>query len=407
MNDTETGDPAKTWVKTVGDLWPGAEISFPAGGSAAVRRELCFLPDAKSPRLLLPAGMPRVAAAALRRYSHDLTVRQRLTRAAGAAAARTGLPGRALRDRIAVRGGHTSIEEHLGELLGREVVVTIGLGPARANRKPILHVLTPHGRAAAFVKVGDNDATRALIADEAAALMHLAARPLPGISVPRVLHHGVWNGMTLLVLSALPTSARGRRPRTEAPVEAMRTLAAVDGFTREPLGDSDFLAALRAVPGALGDHQRAARLAAVIEELEARHGRVHLEFGAWHGDWTPWNMAWHRGTLRLWDWERFERRVPLGFDLIHYRLQELTRRPGQSPYARRPGHAPDMLAPLGVSAAAAEATLDAYLLALCCRYQLAGAGPRGEAVRSQADGLLDLLAEHTVERTALYPGGHP
>ncbi|OLT27980.1 hypothetical protein BJF79_42200 [Actinomadura sp. CNU-125] len=77
------------------------------------------------------------------------------------------MPGRTLRDRVTVRGGGPSIEDRLGELLGRDVVVVIGLGPAaRANRKPILHVLTPKGRAAAFVKVGDNAATRALIADE-------------------------------------------------------------------------------------------------------------------------------------------------------------------------------------------------------------------------------------------------
>ncbi|OLT27979.1 hypothetical protein BJF79_42195 [Actinomadura sp. CNU-125] len=183
----------------------------------------------------------------------------------------------------------------------------------------------------------------------------------------------------------------------------MRALAAVDGPAREPLAGSGFWEAIRATPAALDDPGRAGRLAAVVEEIGARHGALDLDFGAWHGDWTPWNMAWHRGVLRLWDWERFERRVPLGFDLVHYRLQERTRRPGPSPYARRPGDAPDVLAPLGLSAAAAEATLDLYLLALCCRYQRAGTGPRGEAVRAQADGLLDLLAEHTAQPI----GGRP
>lgn len=397
-------DVAGPWVETVADLWPGAEVSFPGDASGRADRELRFLPNAAAPRLLLPAGRPGVAAAALRRYSHDLTAKQRIARAAGAAVARTGLPGRTLRDRITVRGGGPSVEDRLGEILGRDVVVVIGLGPAaRANRKPILHALTPRGRAAAFVKVGDNAATRALIADEAAALEHLADRPLPGVEVPRVLHHGEWNGMTLLVLSPLPTSARGRRPREEAPVAAMRALAGVDGLARERLAGSAFWEAVRGTPAALGDPARADRLGAVIKEIEARHGALDLEFGAWHGDWTPWNMAWHRGVLRLWDWERFERRVPLGFDLVHYRLQERTRRPGPSPYARRPGDAPAVLAPLGLSAAAAEATLDLYLLALCCRYQRAGTGPRGEAVRAQADGLLAMLAEHTAQPS----GGTP
>lgn len=388
-------DTARPWVETVAALWPGAEVAFPAAPDAGGGRELCFLPNAAAPRLLLPAGSPGVAAAALRRYSHDLTVRQRAARAGAAAAARTGLPGRALHDRIRISGGGESVEDRLSALLGRRVVVTIGLGPARANRKPILHVLTPKGRQVAFVKVGDNDATRALIADEAAALAHLAERSLPGIDVPRVLHHGEWNGMTLLVLSALPTTARGWRPRRTAPVDAMRTLFAVDGVTRAPYTESAFWTELADTPRVLDDPDRSARLAAVIGKLAAAHGGPALDFGAWHGDWTPWNMAWHRGTLRLWDWERFERGVPAGFDLLHYRLQEATRQPGPSPYARRPATAAAMLAPLGVSGPAAEATLDLYLLALCCRYLRAGAGPRGEAVRAQADGLLDLLSDHT------------
>ena len=53
-----------------------------------------------------------------------------------------------------------------------------------------------------------------------------------------------------------------------------------------------------------------------------------LPLGAWHGDWTPWNMSRRRGRLQLWDWERFETGVPLGLDRCHYGVNAVVRRDG-------------------------------------------------------------------------------
>ncbi|MFG2005613.1 hypothetical protein ACGFNU_41345 [Spirillospora sp. NPDC048911] len=401
---------AAAWVETVEALWPGARVEphdrrAPAGrggtgaGSGGTadghRRELVFLPDADHPRLLLPAGMPGVAAAALRRYSHDLGVKQRVSRSLAAMAARTGLPERAMRDRLRVHGGEgASIEDHLGELLGRTVVVSVGLGPLRANRKPILHVLTPDGAAVAFVKVGDTPTALGLIAAEAKALANLAGRELPGIDVPRVLHHGDWRGLGLLVLSALPTTALGWRPRRSAPLAAMRALAASGAGRHEvKLADSPYWAEIQQVPARLDDAGAAARLAEVIERAGERHGSVALEFGAWHGDWTPWNMSWRRGKVQLWDWERFADGVPCGFDLLHYRLQEASRTAARSPYEHLPSPelAAELAAPLGLSGAAATALAELYFLELCVRYQLAAQEPIGAPLRARADQLLSLL----------------
>ncbi|GAA2604917.1 phosphotransferase [Actinomadura fulvescens] len=392
---------AAAWVHTVEALWPGARVEphdrrAPAGserGGAANdhRRELVFLPDADHPRLLLPAGMPGVAAAALRRYSHDLGIRQRVSRALVAAVARTGVPERAMRDRLRVHGGEgASIEDHLGELLGRTVVVSVGLGTLRANRKPILHVLTPDGTAVAFVKVGDTSTALKLIAAEAVALESLASRDLPGIDVPRVLHHGDWRGLGLLVLSALPTTARGWRPRRSAPLAAMRTLAASGaGWHESKLAGSGYWADIEQVPSRLDDADAASRLTEVIERAGERHGSVALRFGAWHGDWTPWNMSWHRGKLRLWDWERFADGVPYGFDLLHYRLQEATRTAARSPYEQFPS--PELLAPLELPRTITTAVTELYFVELCVRYLLAAQEPIGEPLRAHAGQLLNLL----------------
>ncbi|SEG46808.1 Phosphotransferase enzyme family protein [Thermomonospora echinospora] len=389
---------ATAWVETVAALWPGARVE-PSGArdGGPARREFVFLPDADRPRLLLPAGLPGAAAAALRRYSHDLGPAQRISRSLTATAVRTGLPERALRDRLRVVGGDgESVEERLGGLLGRQVVVSVGLGTVRANRKPILHVLTPAGEPVAFVKVGDNPTARGLIAAEAAALERLAGLSPPGLSVPRVLHHGDWQGLGLLVLSPLPTSALGWRPRRNPPVAAMRALAGAAGIERAALEDSPYWTGMRQVPARLADTAVAERLAGVIERIGARHGARKLDFGAWHGDWTPWNMAWHRGVLQLWDWERFAVGVPFGFDLLHYRLQEAARLSARSPYEAWPDGAPALLEPLGasVSGGAGRATVELYYLELCARYLLAAQEPIGDPLREQSRRLLDLLHDH-------------
>lgn len=386
-------DARAAWVAAVEELWPGATVEATGPGqSAGARRELAFLPDARHPRLLVPAGLPRATATALRRYSHDLGVKQRVSRALTAAAVRTGLPERTLRDRLRITGGGPSIEDRLAELLGRPVVVSVGLGSARANRKPILHVLSPRGEPVAFVKVGDTGTARGLLTGEAAALTYLDARlDRARLHVPQPLHHGTWRNLDLLVLEPLPTGALGWRPRGRAPVAEMRALFEVGGTERTPLRGSAFWDGMAASPAEVLDESRRATFGEVVEGIGKAHGDLPLDFGAWHGDWTPWNMAWHRGVLRLWDWERFARGVPNGFDLLHYRLQEAMRAASDPPYATWPDGAAAVLGPLGLTGAAADATARLYLLELCRRYLLAAQEPIGGPLRADADRLLDLL----------------
>jgi hypothetical protein len=62
-----------------------------------------------------------------------------------------------------------------------------------------------------------------------------------------------------------------------------------------------------------------AAMVAVLDELTCSlTGWPH---GAWHGDWTPWNMGVLGGRLCVWDWERFAAPVPLGMDLLHHHFQ--------------------------------------------------------------------------------------
>ena len=48
--------------------------------------------------------------------------------------------------------------------------MSLYLSPARANRKPVLQLLTPQGQAAGFAKIGTNQLTRELVTAEYEAL---------------------------------------------------------------------------------------------------------------------------------------------------------------------------------------------------------------------------------------------
>ncbi|MFG1700915.1 hypothetical protein [Nonomuraea sp. NPDC049309] len=223
-----------------------------------------------------------------------------------------------------------SIADHLGEVFQRPVETVLHVRPARrANRKPILEARAD-GRLLAFVKIGDTERARGLVDAEAATLRRLAALPLRTVTVPAVLHHGDWRGMSVLALSPLPV----RRGRVPAPLllEAAREIAATGG---------------------------------------ARP--------AWHGDFTPWNLSrGPGGRLLVWDWERYEVGVPLGFDVLHHFFHRALRRM-RPPVAAKACLAQSvcLLAPLGLSSATARRTALRYLIALADRHAADGHAPFG------------------------------
>ena len=100
--------------------------------------------------------------------------------------------------------GTETIESFLREALGRDLLISAYLGPARANRKPVLQLLSSRGQPAGFAKIGTSPLTRALVQAERDALTRLGQAGLTDVTVPRVLHYGEWREMNVLVLSALP-----------------------------------------------------------------------------------------------------------------------------------------------------------------------------------------------------------
>ena len=336
---------------------------------AGERGEFLVVPHARAPRLLVPTRPRRAATAAVRRYAEPRNRAARLKRQAVVLALRTGAHRWLLPDRVAV-STTGSIEAHLHPVLREPVVPSIHIGPARANRKAVLQLLHPDGRTVGFAKVGTGPLTRRLVRDETIALRGLAEAGLRRVTVPRVWHAGNWAGHEILVQRALPVWAPRAPLAPERLAAAMRELAECQPVTEEPLAASPYWARLRERVAAVTDHPDGAALAAALDRLGEGFGDLRLRYGAWHGDWTPWNMAVLADTLLVWDWERFTAGVPIGFDAVHYALQtraQVAADPARA-LAATLHEVPDLLAPFGVEAPAREPTALLYLADLAARY---------------------------------------
>ena len=96
----------------------------------------------------------------------------------------------------------------------------------------------------------------------------------------------------------------------------------------------------------------------------------------------PGNVALTSGPCPVWDWERYESDVPLGFDLLHHDLQDALTRQGKEPAtaaAELLRAAPELLARWGHDPVQADLVCRAYLITLADRYladDQEGAGAR-------------------------------
>lgn len=370
---------------------PGA-----ASDAGLVRGELIVLPGLRQPRLLVPAGR-RSAAAAVRRYGEPGSAKARLAARTLAAVLASGLGKYLLRDRLSVVApdGTSTIETYLSNALGQPVQLSIHLGAARANRKPVLQLLTPGGATIGFAKIGVNRLTTDLVRAERGALDRLGSAGLTTLRAPRVLHHGSWHDLEVLVLSPLPVWARRRPLRAGQLAAAMTELAGVAGVQRRPLTASAYLDGLigRLDPADEAGDTGAIRLA--LRQLASQAADTQIGFGAWHGDWTPWNMASTADGLLLWDWERFTVGVPVGFDALHYWLQTQVVSARRDPYQAAADcveRAPALLGPLAVPPPQARLTALAYLADLSVRYLADGQEQAGARLGAPGRWLIPALA---------------
>jgi hypothetical protein len=185
-------------------------------------------------------------------------------------------------------------------------------------RKPVLQLVDESGTFA-FAKLGIDSFTGRLVRAEAQSVQRLGGVAWRTLRVPAVFHAGSWRDRPVLVQEAL---ARGRGVATGSAVAlAQDELARFAGTDLAELAGSRYRRALIERIDRLPSSALRETLARSLTELVARFGSTRIEFGASHGDWTPWNMNHHRGRVQVWDWEKFELGLPVGFDAAHCFVQ--------------------------------------------------------------------------------------
>ena len=400
------GRPAtgpRTLAESAALVWPApARVAVvdrvPATAADETMTAYALLPDAVDPRMAVPLR-PLAAAAAVARSqtaaaSTWAAVRSRLV----ALAFRTGVAGVLLRGRLVVTqadGAGDGLDDLLAELVGEPVCVGIRVGPPRANRKPVLQVVSRRGQLLAYAKLGTGRLTDRLVQAESQALTALAGADLGEVRVPRVLSVGAWHGHPLLVQAPLPV----RRAGAPGGARLRAAMVAVAGTGAGPAAE------LTAMPwwertmadvDALPDGPSAVRLRAVRDVLRARAAGVLLPVGAWHGDWNAGNCSVLPDAVLVWDWERYESGVPAGFDALHLALQSgLGSAPDAAARAavaeRVIADAAALTAPFGVATQAAPLVAAAYLYGIGVRYATDDQDGAGASVGRLEDWLLPVL----------------
>jgi hypothetical protein len=253
-----------------------------------------------------------------------------------------------------------------------DFVIGTRLGPPRANRKPVLAIADRAGRLVAFAKYGVDPLTDRLITREALALGELKAlndgNELTTLVAPELIATGEHEGHPFIVQSPVPT--RHRQPTAAAVADAQVEVARL-GI--QSVNGANALATLRSQWHERNRTGGPAREAfsevaeAWCEVIEAQE----VEWGTWHGDWRTTNMSSAPIGCSVWDWERFTRGVPLGYDALHLFLT--TRQSSVRDLTTLPDdvreNAPRLLRPFGITRRdISDLVTTGYLLELAGRY---------------------------------------
>lgn len=392
MNATALDD----YLGAVRRLWPEAdEPQRVVGSDTPVPSSVDFrvIPHANAPRLLVPTRNRRAAARAMLRFSASLGPSDVAQRVIVAGLLR--IWPTPLRHRVSAPSSNHSLLAYLADTVFKQRIdVSLGLGTARANRKPVLQVFDERGNSLAFVKLGVDAVSKHDVLLEEKSLARLEHAVVPeSLEVPRILHAGDWHGNRVLVLSALRTRAtlRSAKPTT-IPIQAMEGVHRAFGSEVVPLKDAPKWRQLSSTASRIEDVLTRERFQKAIDSLTHLHGQRSVSVGSWHGDWTPWNMARGRRTIQLWDWERLETGVPWGLDICHFAVQTACRKNGMT--SRTVLDALRAAEQLGQTRLApARLSGGIYLATITARYLLSAQGLHGENIALGSRVMLDALEQ--------------
>ena len=397
--------PDLSWLADL--LWGGLEgitvtlNGAPPAGSRTVEGYR-VLTSAREPALLVPVAR-RPAVAALRAAAGTRSNATRRRRAAAAAVVAAGLGGVVFRDRLQVHAATGTTADRLatvlGDVLGSPALLAVNVRPPTPSRKPVVQVIDEGVGILAYAKVGWSDGTDERLAAEGRALTALAASP-GTVGAPAVRHLGSWRGHALVVTDPMPGRLRRWEDAAPPPVAATRDVVdRLGGGGIEAYGISPVRIRLRERWEDAARTGAEPRLAdAVGDLLEAldRSAEVRLEFGGWHGDWSPWNLGLDEGRVVAWDWEHSGGDVPAGLDLPHFAFQVAfidERRPVAEAFTRARETGGPLLRSFGCSAEQAELSLGVHVAEVALRYLDAAADGAPPNPRFSSEGPAAVIAE--------------
>lgn len=391
-------------VATLEDLYPGSSVDVGLASSTGTAFRL--VPGPHRPRLVVPAASRRAASEAVDRPSSNDNLWRSAPRRLLSTALSTGFGSALMPFGLSVGPSPDSISDYLSEAVGEPVLISLTVGAARANRKPILNVHRRDGTEIGFAKVGLTPLSNQLVAHEHRALQFLAAAAPDSFTTPTPLHHGVWRGNQVLLMSSLRPDKQQSNGRL--PVAAAAQIAGTTEIQIVPIESSGWLAKLyrsveqfRATPDG--------RLAQSLDRFAQAYGDLELPFGAWHGDFGPWNLAVTSRAPMIWDWERYDPEMPVGSDVVHYVSHPALRRQGDLSAARkvledscRPALRQVLRAANLPATANNPSMLDAivigYLLTIAVRFTADSLTPQGQSVQSLARWHQQVISDQ-LERT--------
>ena len=281
------------------------------------------------------------------------------------------------------------LRDHLSAVLGRNVTFGFGIGTARANRKPVLALFGTDGTRLGFAKIGVDSFTDEQVTRERDALHELQRRRVEGVRVPELLDFRPWDGHPVLVISPLtPSPWETARRGARTPHRQMEAFGQAFGVQEASLTESAWWATITEMVTRLPAGPGRSQLLGAIETITTRWAGLGLRLGAWHGDWTPWNMGWSHRQVLLWDFERFEVGAPLGLDACHFAVSVPTATYDPAEIVRRLEDAD----PCDGRARAALVKA-VYLAAITSRYQVAAHSENGWLIAPRAATMARCLEE--------------
>lgn len=305
-------------LRTAETLWPGAHTTAVRGyRPRSAGEQWHVLPSLERARLVVPVD-GRIAERMLARRAGETSSASRrvLERAVSGRLGRLAPTWRLL----GAPSPDNRFETVLSEIAGSRVDVGVRLGVPKPRRRPLIQAFAGD-RVASWTKVATDSPNQARLKHEGAALRHLAGR-FAHLDVPRVLGDGRWLSMDYLVLEPLPSGSLEWR-QWACPWGAMSEVATIAGTRLASVADADLWSRWEAGLDTLSESSERAEIAARSAQVLTRLGDRSVVLGAWHGDWTAWNMGYRGDRLEVWDWENYATGIPVGFDPIHYAVQPL------------------------------------------------------------------------------------